>query len=274
MEQLASFPRLAVGSPASRRDMAQCSNCSMPNICVPKNVDTTTLGTIETLIQNARSLRRGQYVYRSDHEVSYLFAVRSGSVKTVLRTGHGKEQIVGVHRPGDVLGLDGLATGRYAFDAVALQDTTLCLIPYNRFSRMCRDVPALQQRFIEILGHQVVRAANVRMCTSMQSIESRIVAFFMDLAEHHAKRGFSSREFAVDMTRAEIGNYLGTTLETVSRVISALSRDGIIEAHAKRIRVLDLERLKARLVSHAAKPEPVAANAEGDQESMLADVAA
>lgn len=267
MEKLASPIWLTNGTPANRRDVARCSSCAMSKVCVPRNVDKATLGALETVIQNARSLRRGQYLYSTGHEARYLFAVRSGAVKTVLRTGHGKEQIVGVHRPGDVAGLDGLAMGKYAFDAVALQDTTVCLIPYNQFRQACRDVPAVQQRFIEILGHQLVQAASVRLSTSLPSIEARIVAFLMDLAEHNAKRGFSPREFALDMTRAEIGNFLGTTLETVSRVISALSRDGIIEAQAKRIRVLDFDRLKARLVSHATKPEEVAADADSDADS-------
>ncbi|RQH01574.1 cyclic nucleotide-binding domain-containing protein [Paraburkholderia dinghuensis] len=271
MSQLASPNSIDDGSPARRSDIARCSICAMQTLCVPRNVDKATLGSLEKLIQSARSLRRGQYVYSSDHEARYLFAVRSGAVKTMARTRDGREQIVGVHRPGDALGLDGLATGTYAFDAVALHDTTVCLIPYNQFRQMCNEMPAVQQRLFEIMGRQLVQVANGRLSACMQSVEARVVGFFIELAENNAMRGFSSREFTMYMTRAEVGNYLGTTLETVCRVISALSRDGIIEAHGKRIRVLDPDRLKARLVSHATKPEQVTADAVRDEESTLVD---
>ncbi|WP_233862890.1 cyclic nucleotide-binding domain-containing protein [Paraburkholderia adhaesiva] len=281
MNHLASPHLIDDGSPARRSDTARCSICAVKTMCVPRNVDKGTLGSLEKLINSARSLRRGQYVYGSDHEARYLFAVRSGAVKTVARTRDGREQIVGVHRPGDALGLDGLATGKHAFDAVALHDTTVCLIPYSQLRQMCNETPAIQQRIFEIMGRQLVQVTNGRLNASLQSVEARVVGFFIDLAENNAMRGFSSREFTMYMTRAEAGNYLGTTLETVSRVISALSRDGIIEAHGKRIRVLDPERLQARLVSHAtkpehvplhaAKPEHVAADADRVEETALDD---
>lgn len=257
--------RLSAARPSrSRSDTARCSDCAMQKICVPHDVDLATLGSLETVIQSARSLRRGQFVYSTGHELRYLFAVRSGVVKTVMRNADGKEQIIGMYGPGDALGLDGLAAGRYALDAVALQDTTVCLIPYNQFRQMCQDIPAVQQRLIEIMGYRLVRDACMKMLTCVQPVEARIVSFLLETADDNARRGFSPREFTIGMTRAEIGNYLGTSLETVSRVISALSRDGLIEARGKRIRVLDFDRLKARLRPNVTRSGQITADNDGN----------
>ncbi|NML35246.1 cyclic nucleotide-binding domain-containing protein [Paraburkholderia antibiotica] len=247
-------PRLPIAAaPDSRGDAARCSACAMQKICIPKNGDSSTLISIEAIIRRARSLRRGQYLYGAGHTLHYLFAVRSGAVKTIMRTSDGREQIVGIYGPGDTLGLDGLATGQHALDAVATDESSICLIPYDMFRQLCHDVPAVQHRLTEIMGQQVIRDANLKMLSSMQPMEARVVAFLIELSQLNVRRGFSPREFNIGMTRAEIGNYLGTTLETVCRVMSALSRDRVIEVQGKRVRVLDFDSLRARLDSSSTR---------------------
>lgn len=219
----------------------------MRRVCVSRDVDPSTLSQLETLIVRARKLRRGELLYLHGHALHNLFAVRSGAVKAVMHSATGDEQIVAVYRPGDPAGLDALGTGDYAFDAIALEDTSVCLIPYDTLWRLCLQVPAIQQRLTEILGAHLLRNNTLKMLCCLHPIEARVLAFLMECSRHSARLGYASNEFSLSMTRAELGNYLGTTMETISRLMSACERDGLIQVKGRRICIPDLGQLEARL---------------------------
>ena len=247
--------------PVARPDAAHCSSCAMRRVCVSHDVDGTVLSQLETLIQRAKKLRRGETLYFRGHALHYLYAIRSGSVKTVIRSTNGDEQIVGIHGPGDAIGLDAMATGEYVFDAIALEDTSVCLIPYDLLRQLCRDVPAIQQRMTEILGDHIVRSAFLKALYNLQPVEARVIAFLMECSRHNVRRGFSAHDFNPGMTRAEIGNYLCTAMETVSRTMSMLARGGLIEVKGRRVHVPELGQLEVRLLAaeeRAARDAPCA----------------
>lgn len=235
--------------PVPGTDSARCSSCAMRRICVSHDVDRNILSQLETLIHRAKKLRRGETVYFGGHTLHYLYAIRSGSVKTVIRNMNGDEQIVGVHGPGDAVGLDAMAAGEYVFDAIAIEDSSVCLIPYDMLKQLCRDVPVIQQRMAEILGEHVVRNALLKALCNLQPVEARVIAFLMECSRHSARRGFSAHDFHLGMTRAEIGNYLCAAMETVSRVMSMTAHEGLIEVKRRHIHVPDLDKLERRLLA-------------------------
>jgi CRP/FNR family transcriptional regulator len=161
-------------------------------------------------------------------------AVRARSFKTVVMHRDGREQVTGFHLAGDVLGLDGVCSRRHSCDALAIEDSKVCIIPFHLLEAMCREVKALQQHVHRLMGGETVREATLMMLLGRMSADRRVAAFLMNLSEKLKTRGYSPAEFRLRMTREEIGSYLGMKLETVSRMFSEFQKDGLVDTDGKR----------------------------------------
>jgi CRP/FNR family transcriptional regulator len=216
----------------------------MRQLCMPQGLSPDELPRLEALICNARPVARGQTLYRAGDSFEHLYAVRSGSLKTSMTHRDGREQVTGLRLAGEALGLDGISDGRHACSATALEDSTVCVIPYKALKRLCREIGSMQERLHKLMGEQIVREAAQMMVLGSLSTDERVAAFLLDVSERNAQRGYSWAEFNLRMTREDMGSYLGTTLETVSRTLSRFQRRGLIDAQGKLIRIIDLEGLQ------------------------------
>jgi CRP/FNR family transcriptional regulator len=170
--------------------------------------------------------------------------VRSGSLKTTVAHRDGREQVTGLRLAGEALGLDGISDDKHACSATALEDSTVCIIPYVALKILCREISSMQERLHKLMGEQIVREAAQMMVLGSLSADERVAAFLLDVSERNAQRGYSSAEFNLRMTRDDMGSYLGTTLETVSRTLSRFQKRGLIDTQGKFIRIIDLEGLR------------------------------
>jgi len=152
----------------------------------------------------------------------------------------GRDQVTGFHMAGEVLGMDGIGTGNHAADAVALEDSEVCILPYSRL-----EDPGLQRQLHKVMSRELVRDQGVMMLLGTMRAEERLAAFLINLSSRFVARGFSSSEFHLRMTREEIGSYLGLSLETVSRLFSRFQEDGLIAVQQKHVRILDVPGLRA-----------------------------
>ncbi|MBW0447662.1 fumarate/nitrate reduction transcriptional regulator Fnr [bacterium M00.F.Ca.ET.228.01.1.1] len=228
---------------APRNDALRCTSCSMRPICMPQGLRPEELQRIEALICPSRTIRQGETIYRADDAFQSIYAVRAGSFKTVVMHRDGREHVTGFHLAGDSLGLDGVCFGRHSCDAVALEDSKVCIIPFHPLETMCREVKVLQQHVHRMMGGEIVRESSQMMLLGTMSAEQRVATFLLNLSERLRKRGYSPAEFHLRMTREEIGSYLGIKLETVSRMLSRFQREGLLDAQGKNIRILDHEGL-------------------------------
>jgi CRP/FNR family transcriptional regulator len=146
---------------------------------------------------------------------------------------------------GEILGLDGIGSGVQACDAIALEDSEVCVLPYSELERHAADFPSLQRQLHRILSREIVRDQGVMMLLGNMRAEERIVAFLLNLFQRLGVRGYSAREMVLRMTREEIGSYLGMKIETVSRTLSKLQLDGKIDVNQRVVRILDPEGLRA-----------------------------
>ncbi|MGF6754129.1 helix-turn-helix domain-containing protein [Paraburkholderia sp. GAS42] len=234
----------AVPSVRAGRDAARCSTCSMRQLCMPQGLRAEDLPKLEALICNARTVRRGEALYRTGDPFDNLYAVRSGALKTVMAHRLGREQVTGLKLAGEPLGLDGISTDHHACSAVALEDSSVCIVPYPALKRLCREIGSMQDRLHKLMGDQIVREAKQMMVLGSQSADERVAAFLVDVSERNAQRGYSSNEFNLRMTREEMGSYLGITLETVSRTLSRFQKRGLIDTQGKFIRIVDFDGLR------------------------------
>jgi CRP/FNR family transcriptional regulator, anaerobic regulatory protein len=179
-----------------------------------------------------------------------LYAIRIGSCKTTVLAEDGREQIAGYHMLGDIIGLDGIASERHGCEAVALEDTEVCVLPFDRLEELARAVAPLQHNLHQFLSREIGRDQNVMLLLGSMRAEERLAVFLLNLSERYRRRGYSATEFVLRMTREEIGSYLGLKLETVSRLLSRLQEEGLLQVQGKTVKLLDLPALRQLAGKH------------------------
>jgi CRP/FNR family transcriptional regulator len=230
----------AVPAHATLRDLkAACSTCSMRELCMPFGLKQDDLARIDTLVGARKRLRKGDTLYEAGVPFDALFAVRVGSLKTAVLAEDGREQVTGYHMLGDIVGLDGMASDRHASRAVALEDTEVCVMPFDRLESLAQQVPALQSNLRRFLAREISRDQRAMLLLGSMRADERLAAFLLDLAERYRRRGYSSTQYTLRMTREEIGSYLGLTLETVSRLFSRFQQEGIVRVQGRDVTLLD-----------------------------------
>jgi CRP/FNR family transcriptional regulator len=226
--------------------IASGSAYSTQQSCMSSDITRDEVAKFEALICGTRVVRRGETLYRTGDTFESLYTLRMGSFKTVIVHRDGLEHVTGFHFVGDTLGLDGVCIHQHGCDAIALEDSIVCIVPFHLLEMLCREVKAIQHHVHRLLSREIVREANLMMQFGTMSAAQRLAAFLLNLSVRFSARGYSPTEFNLRMTRDEIGSYLGMKLETVSRMFSRLQKDGMIEPNGKHIRIIDLDRL-ARL---------------------------
>jgi CRP/FNR family transcriptional regulator len=190
-----------------------------------------------------RRLREGQPLYRAGDVFQSIYAVRSGTIKSSLQAPDGREQVSGFAMAGELMGLDGLAQGRHASTAVALEDAEVCAIPYDPLIALSAGAAEMQRVVGRLMGREIVREHGLMLLLGSMNAEERLAAFLLNISQRMKARGWSATEFHLRMSRAEIGSYLGMKLETVSRTFSAFVQQGLLEVDKRHVRILDLATL-------------------------------
>jgi CRP/FNR family transcriptional regulator, anaerobic regulatory protein len=227
-----------------RRNSAHCPSCAMRHLCVPEGLRAPDIAKLEQVISITRPVRRGESLFRTGDPFDALFAVRSGSVKTVVTHETGREQMVGLMLSGDALGLDGIDHWQHECDAVALEDSTVCVVPFGLLERACRESDALQRRMYRMMSQAMKRESDHVLRLGMLRADERVARLLLDISARLSKRGYAAAEFTLRLTREEMGSYLGMTLETVSRTLSRFMKAGLIEAQGKSIRIRNFDGLR------------------------------
>ncbi|MBS1143009.1 MAG: fumarate/nitrate reduction transcriptional regulator Fnr [Proteobacteria bacterium] len=228
-----------------------CSNCNLRELCLPFGLSLEELEKLDDLVSTRRRIKRGDHLYRAGEAFDAIYAIRSGFFKTDVLLEDGRDQVTGFQMAGELLGLDGISTEHHTCNAIALEDSEICAIPFSRLEGLSREIHTLQHHFHKVMSREIVRDHGVMMLLGTMRAEERLAAFLLNLSQRFTARGFSHAEFYLRMTREEIGSYLGLKLETVSRAFSRFQEEGHIAVQQKHIRILNVNGLKA-LMNHRA----------------------
>lgn len=229
---------------------AACSQCNLHELCLPVGMSPEEIERLDQLVGARRKIRKGQNLYRSGDAFEAIYAIRLGWFKTDVLLEDGREQVTGFQMTGEMLGLDGISTETHSCNAIALEDSEVCVLPFSQLEELSREVEGLQHQFHKVMSREIVRDHGVMMLLGSMRAEERLAAFLMNLSQRFNARGFSPADFNLRMTRDEIGSYLGLKLETVSRAFSRFQDEGLIAVQQKHIRILDLTGLR-RLVQQS-----------------------
>ncbi len=222
------------------RPLQHCGACNLRELCLPSGLNGSDPGMLDDLVYTRKRVKRGESLYRAGGEFESLYAIRSGFFKSRVVLEDGRDQVTGFHMAGEILGMDGIGTDSHTADAIALEDSEVCVIPYARLEE-----PHLQRQLHKVMSRELVRDQGVMMLLGTMRAEERLAAFLLNLSQRFVARGYASQEFHLRMTRDEIGSYLGLSLETVSRLFSRFQDDGLITVQQKHICILDIAGLKA-----------------------------
>jgi CRP/FNR family transcriptional regulator len=217
-----------------------CSECNLREVCLPCRLASIEAGGLDELVYTHKRVRRGESLFRVGSAFESLYAVRSGFFKSRVVLEDGRDQVTGFHMAGELLGMDGIGTDIHEADAIALEDSEVCVIPYHRLEEL-----GMQRQLQKVMSRAMVRDQGVMTLLGTMRAEERLAAFLLNLAHRFAARGYASDEFHLRMTREEIGSFLGLSLETVSRLFSRFQEEGVATVQQKHIRILDAARMKA-----------------------------
>lgn len=211
---------------------------------MPVGFDQDDMKRLDEVVATRRRIKQGGLLFTSGDPFTSLYAIRTGFFKTSVSTEDGREQVTGFQMAGEVIGLDGIVSDFHSCNAVALEDSDVCEMPFANMEELSREFPVLQRHVHKIMSREIVRENSVMMLLGNMRAEERLAAFLLNLVQRLHARGFSQSEFVLRMTREEIGSYLGMKLETVSRTFSKFSEDGIIEVKQRYVRILAPDALK------------------------------
>ena len=182
-------------------------------------------------------MNKGDYLYRSGDAATAWFVVRSGVFKTVSVTPDGEEYVTGFYYPGEILGLDGPADGAYSSTALAIASSTACAVALT-------DLPEIWglgagDSLLRLIAEHQRNEALLRINLSQSRADARIAGFLKLLMDRTERLGFDPKTISMPMSRTDLANHLGLTLECVSRVLSKWRRAGVIDTDRTTMRILE-----------------------------------
>ncbi|MCC7516374.1 MAG: fumarate/nitrate reduction transcriptional regulator Fnr [Pseudomonadales bacterium] len=223
---------------------ANCSDCRLSQLCLPIALDVSEIDQLDEIVKRGKPMAKGEHLFRQGSPFDAVFAVRSGSFKAYAASDDGTEQVTGFYLPGEILGLDGISSLEHCSSAVALETSTVCEIPFARLEELSIRLPSLQRRFLQMMGKEITRDQQMFTLLGKNSAEERIASLLLSISTRHHHRNLSANRFRLSMSRAEMGNYMGLTVETVSRVFTRLQKQNIIEVDNREVHIVDMDALK------------------------------
>ena len=229
--------------PATGGCAIHCHDCSMGALCIPFTLNNNELDQLDNIIERKKPIQKGEQIFKSGDSLKSLFAIRSGTIKSYTITEQGDEQITGFHLAGDVIGFDGIQSQVHQSFAQALETAMVCEIPYSTLDELSGTMPKLRQQIMRLMSTEIISDQEMILLLSKKNAEERLAAFINNLATRYSNRGFSPKEFRLTMTRGDIGNYLGLTVETISRLLGRFQKAALIDVKGKYITILNVEEL-------------------------------
>lgn len=210
-----------------------------------QELSTMELEKVADLIVH-RSYQKGEIILMEDQMLDSLMIINQGGVKAFRYTGDGKEQILYVFTEGDFFGEKNLLKKQaITYNVEALKETNLCMIPNQSFSRLLIELPDISMKIIDQLCNRIDHLENAIQNMGSKNVESRVSSVLLEFALKYGEEQEEGTLVTLPLSREGIANYIGVTRETVSRKMSNLQEEGIIELIGnKKVLILDKEALE------------------------------
>ena len=218
-----------------------CETCAVRDKAICAALDDEELRHLEA-ISTAVSLHAGQAIFREGDENTFLFNVVTGAVRLSKLLPDGRRQITGFLFPGDLLGLS--VAGSYAYTAEAISETSLCRFGRARLTDISERFPNLEHRLLDLASNELDQAQEHILVLGRKTAAERVATVLLRLVDRIGDRADAGSKIDLPMTREDIGDYAGLSIETVSRILSQFRKIGILKTpSARHIEIPDTEAL-------------------------------
>ena len=219
----------------------KCAYCHsarfcLPSLCISNGEDNSLL----KIAERQRIFHANEYIIHKGESQRYLYAIHSGCCKSYFVDTKGREHVNNFYYPGDIIGLESLFSHRYLVNVVAMDTSNICYINLNHFKSIINEVPDVREQLLNIFSQQLWQAYSMKGSFKAKEL---VVQFLINISVHSRLLGQSGSEFTLPMGRQDIANFLGLSSETVSRVITSLKQDKIINVNRHSIELCDIPRL-------------------------------
>ena len=221
------------------------TSVSLPELCAAMGMPVPPDAAFETERFPRILASAGGRLHTIGERSCAMYVVVSGAFKICALTEDGREHIVRFAGGGDVLGAEGLATPVLNTSAITMSDSVVIAIAYGQLRQLRRQYPEFQHALYTLISGEVIRAQTHMRLLGTHTAEARVARFLIELGRQQEALGHAGTTFELRMSRAEIGSYLGITLETVSRTMSAFARLRLIAFEKRRITLLAVGALES-----------------------------
>lgn len=235
---------------ANLQSKINCETCVLSKLCISATLSNQEIKSLDKAPKSKAHLEKDDVLYHAGESKHKIFAVSSGSLKTTSVNKNGVEQITGFYLPGEILGLEGLADMELSSTAKAMETSTVCEIPELDFDKLCETNQGLRKSFMRIVSKEITNEQQMMMSLGQMKSDEKLASFLISLSDRFKQRGFSEKEFNLSMPRHDIANYLGLTIETISRLFKAFQKQGLLEVNNRQVKLTDRNELC--LIGHAS----------------------
>ena len=244
-EKIPLRPTATVLKICPHNSTVSCSSCRLNELCLPLALNKSEIQQLDAIVERNRPYTKGEHLYRQGDEFKSVYAVRSGSFKSYYVSDSGRGRVTGFYLPGEIIGMDGIASEKYSNTTTALEHSSICEIPFSQLERLSQVLPNMQHHFFSIMADEIAKDQQVHTLHSSYTAEERTASFLLGLSARYTRVSLSPTRFLLPMTRGDIGEYLGLTVETVSRIFTALQKKGYISVDNREIELKDIDSLRS-----------------------------
>jgi CRP/FNR family transcriptional regulator len=218
-----------------------CTTCAFSAACLAQGMDKRDLRDLHVLVEHVGPLEAGSHIFREGDAFNAIAAVREGTVKTWRVDREGREQVLGFHLPGEVIGLSAIDGERYPCNADALDRVALCRFSFSKVATLAARLPGLQRELFRLLSRDIAHAE--RLAADLPA-DARLAGFLLDLSARMARQGGAVSKLRLAMPRADIANYLRLAPETVSRLFRRFRDESLLQVRGREIEIVRQDRLQ------------------------------
>ena len=222
-----------------------CATCSLFKMCLPSNFNGREIQLFENIVAGRRRDPRHASLYCQNDPFQMLYAIRYGQFKLIGAGRTGEIRVAGFHMAGDLVGMDGIALGHHSFRMMALENSEVCEIPYAALARVMSVEPTMQREFLRAMSTAIFAEHEHSRMLSVSSLDERFANFLMNYGASYSRLGYSDKAFRLSMSRGDLGSYLGTTVESISRLIKRFNAQGSVSITGREVRLHDVNYLRA-----------------------------
>ncbi|QIQ22091.1 fumarate/nitrate reduction transcriptional regulator Fnr [Zophobihabitans entericus] len=216
-----------------------CELCSIGSLCIPM-IQDCTLGN---LLNQKKALAKNEIAVKAGDPFNKLYVIHSGCLKSYVITNNGTQQITGFYLPGDILGYEAICENKYHNYIEALTHTLVCEVKYDRLIAFGNESASIREHNIRLMSNEILNQQRLIMIFAQKNAEERLATFVYSMYRRYAQRGHTSLNIKLAMSRADIANHLGLTIETVSRIFTRLQQAEILMVKGKYILIKNLSEL-------------------------------